>query len=477
MNRELPRQRQWLHGAEHLLLRHVLDARGALEAMSLLLLLGFAIWMLFPRSWEDVAGRSIIQFGLLTLVTFLSAVVLVRAALSLPLTVAPLAALAGWLSPQRMLVAFILSLVVGETLALAPWSWPKLALPLMYALTTILPALTIISYVSKRLQVRLDLVRSLGMLSYGTLVAIALAQVGESGANTLLSGIFDRVLAVWTGPDGRLSVDLLGQHGAAGTVNGMLWLAALAGILLTLTQAVVVAPLIEECAKASGLLFLRLRLDRNGAFMGGLYAGLGFALVESLMRGSILAGDGTLLFLRGGAGVVHALATGLGALALYDLLHRQRRSAFVHALQAFGVHAIWNLAASVPSILGIVMLVLSPSTNGDTTSLLANLRGFQFVWLGMMALLVLYLVVRAVSAGASLRRDCLGMPTRLPLCLSLDAVRRLGWPRRQTMILALASVLALVAAGAIHFSSSADAYHQSLVSERYANARESLDNG
>ena len=45
------------------------------------------------------------------------------------------------------------------------------------------------------------------------------------------------------------------------------------------------------------------------------------------------------------------------------------------------------------------------------------------------------------------------------------------------MILALASVLALVAAGAIHFSSSADAYHQSLVSERYANARESLDNG
>jgi len=38
-------------------------------------------------------------------------------------------------------------------------------------------------------------------------------------------------------------------------------------------------------------------------------------------------------------------------------------------------------------------------------------------------------------------------------------------------------VLALVAAGAIAFSSSADAYHQSLVSERYANARESLDNG
>ena len=110
MNRELPRQRQWLYGAERLVLRHVLDARGALEATSLLLLLGFAIWMLLPRSWEDVAGRSIIQFGLLTLVTFLSAVVLVRAALSLPLPVASLSRVADWLSPRRLLIAFILSM-------------------------------------------------------------------------------------------------------------------------------------------------------------------------------------------------------------------------------------------------------------------------------------------------------------------------------------------------------------------------------
>ncbi|TAK28680.1 MAG: PrsW family intramembrane metalloprotease [Chloroflexota bacterium] len=477
MNRELPRQRRLLSEAEHLLMRHMVNVRGALETLSLLLLLGLAIWLVFPRSWDDVAGRSAIQFGLLTLVTLLSAVALVRVALSLPLSIAPLVRLAHWLSPRTVLTAFVVSMTLGELLVLSPWNWPKLGLPLVYALTTVLPALLVISYVSKRLRVRLDLARSLGLLSYGTLVAIALAQVGETGANALLSGISERVISVWSGSGGHLSVDMLRSHGGLGDGDTGLWVAGLVVILLTLTQAVIVAPVIEEAAKVSGLLFPRLRLDRNGAFVGGLYAGLGFALAESLLRGSSVAGDGTLLFLRGGAGVVHALATGLGALAVYDLLHGQRRSAFTHAVQAFGVHAVWNLVASTPSLLGIVMLVVSPSSNGDATSAMASLPGFQLIWLGTMALLALYLVVRAISVGGALRRDSLWLPSQLPLSLSIDAVRRLASRKRQTMVVVTALVLALIAAGAIDFSTSADAYHQSLVAERYANARENLTDG
>jgi len=143
-------------------------------------------------------------------------------------------------------------------------------------------------------------------------------------------------------------------------------------------RVVVLAPLLEEPAKALALLLLartaRFESTTDG-FVFGAAAGLGFALSENLIyfHGAADAGDGALL-----AGVLalrtlysalmHAVATAaIGAAVGYVKFRNGRRRVLVPLLGlavAVGVHALWNglLEAALGGrlALGLLDLVLFP---------------------------------------------------------------------------------------------------------------------
>lgn len=124
--------------------------------------------------------------------------------------------------------------------------------------------------------------------------------------------------------------------------------------ILLLIELALVAPLIEEVGKAVGASVFR-PADRQSAFIAGVAAGTGFAIVENIfyaLGGAFLGHSWEAIVIGRMLGAaVHPLASGLVVMGWWEW--RQNRDLGQLAqrfLAGAGVHAIWNGSMVVLSI-------------------------------------------------------------------------------------------------------------------------------
>jgi RsiW-degrading membrane proteinase PrsW (M82 family) len=166
-------------------------------------------------------------------------------------------------------------------------------------------------------------------------------------------------------------------------------------VVLALVEYAVVAPVTEEAGKYLGST-LEHRRSRSEAFMAGVAAGTGFAVVENLIfsAAAVMAGGPwvAVAIVRALGAAVHPLATGLVSLGAWDG-RRSAGSGLRRSLAGVAVHAIWNGS--------LVALVVSRTAAGEG-ALLANgdvaIMAFTAA-LGVVAATVLWMVASSVRAG------------------------------------------------------------------------------
>jgi RsiW-degrading membrane proteinase PrsW (M82 family) len=117
-------------------------------------------------------------------------------------------------------------------------------------------------------------------------------------------------------------------------------------VLLLLVDLVVVAPLTEETGKALGAGLAR-PATRRDAFVSGVAAGAGFAIVENILYASVAATFGgpwpAVVVARAMGAAVHPLASGLVVMGWWDAHHGGGGPSMARGFFAgAGVHAIWN---------------------------------------------------------------------------------------------------------------------------------------
>ncbi len=127
-------------------------------------------------------------------------------------------------------------------------------------------------------------------------------------------------------------------------------------ILLLFFELVLVAPFTEEIGKAVGASVQRPG-SRQAAFMAGVAAGVGFAVVENVLYASGGFFLGTewqaVISVRMLGAAVHPLASGLVVMGWWEW--RQHRDAGLLArrfLAGAGVHALWNGSIVVLGVVG-----------------------------------------------------------------------------------------------------------------------------
>jgi RsiW-degrading membrane proteinase PrsW (M82 family) len=179
----------------------------------------------------------------------------------------------------------------------------------------------------------------------GATIAPALALVGQTlvfaFAYFFFLGFADAALS---------AVETLRIDSALVDVAGSPW------TLLLFFEVVLVAPFIEELGKG-----ISSSVERPGtraeAFMAGVAAGVGFAIVENMLFavGAILFGGpwAAIVSARALGAAIHPLAAGIVAIGWWEW--RSRRDAGLLAKRFFsgvGVHALWNGAIVVLGIVG-----------------------------------------------------------------------------------------------------------------------------
>ena len=164
--------------------------------------------------------------------------------------------------------------------------------------------------------------------------------------------------------------------------------------LLLLIDLAVVAPLTEETGKALGARSGR-PTDRKHAFLCGVAAGVGFAVVENILyvgSGAVFGGPWPEIALERVIGVaVHPLASGLVMLGWWDARHGRRWALLRGFLAGAGIHAVWN--GSIVA-LGVIEIAydLGATANRATTA------GFGYlIALSAMLLGALWVVTTAVA--------------------------------------------------------------------------------
>jgi RsiW-degrading membrane proteinase PrsW (M82 family) len=169
----------------------------------------------------------------------------------------------------------------------------------------------------------------------GALVAPPIAIVGES---ILPAYAFAFFLGFAT--SGRTVLEALRVDPQLATALSSPW------TIVLLVDVAVVAPFVEEAAKALGASFARPQ-SREQAFLAGVTAGCAFAAVENIIYvafGGLFSGPWVAIAtVRMLGAAVHPLATGLTMLGYHEWRARGAGGALVRGyLSAVGVHALWN---------------------------------------------------------------------------------------------------------------------------------------
>jgi len=168
-------------------------------------------------------------------------------------------------------------------------------------------------------------------------------------------------------------------------------------VLLVLVDVSVVAPLIEETGKALGARLAR-PAGRREAFLAGVAAGAGFAIVENVLyalAGAAFGGPwAAIVVARAMGAAVHPLASGLVVTGWWEARHGGDRGALGRGLFAgVGVHALWN-----GSVVALAVSETAIRVAGAPGMMGAASLAFTGA-LGVVAAAVLWTVTGSVIAG------------------------------------------------------------------------------
>lgn len=216
--------------------------------------------------------------------------------------------------PNGWLIFGLTALAIGGGIALWQFNFsqtraPGVALGVLplAALTGALPALAILAFTTQRLRNPSSRRRVWMSLFYGLTLAPLIA--------VILEGILTLIIVYALHLNAQDAQSLLGQPQSSNYSPSLV-----IGLLLVLS---VVAPIIEEGAKPLGALLAIRRLRTPGeAFLVGLAAGIGFDMLETL--GYIGQGQADWISVsidRVGAGLLHGVGAGMGALGWYYLVN------------------------------------------------------------------------------------------------------------------------------------------------------------
>ncbi len=260
--------------------------------------------------------------------------------------------------PWLLAAGFGLALLAGQlALSFVPSSVAYFLFPPFHILTSLLPALAVPSFVSRRGASSWWLVTLQG--SYGALFSPLLALGLEFCALLSIMALVVVLLLLFRPEMAPLLKDLAGLQDPNMLSRVILsppLLVAGAGIF------VVVAPLVEEFIKPLAVPLLSRQLgERAEAFLWGVACGAGFSAAEGLLNGGVaLEGWGVVMVMRWGSTLMHALASGLMGLGWYGLLVDRRPGRLLASYGAsVGVHALWN-GTAVALIALSAWAVLSP---------------------------------------------------------------------------------------------------------------------
>lgn len=253
-------------------------------------------------------------------------------------------------SPLLMLALTIIALGAGVVLWYA-YPAPGLAfalLPLML-ISGFLPALTILSFGVQRLGAATTRRHFWLSLFFGATMAPLFAIILEVIAQILI------VLGV------RAALQNL-TPGISGLNTQP---QSFADVLVILLELSVVAPLVEEGLKPLGVVLIMKRIQSPAeAFLLGIAAGIGFDMVETIgYIGSGQADWVSVAIVRIGAGLLHGLGAGMGALGWYYLINGKGVSrrwlkgfgGLGYAVLQHGIFNGSNLLGLIPGPIGDLM--------------------------------------------------------------------------------------------------------------------------
>jgi RsiW-degrading membrane proteinase PrsW (M82 family) len=168
-------------------------------------------------------------------------------------------------------------------------------------------------------------------------------------------------------------------------------------VLLLLVDLAVVAPLTEETGKALGA-GLAHPATRREAFVAGVAAGTGFAVVENVLYASVAAIVGgpwpAVVVARAMGAAVHPLASGLVVTGWWDAHHGGGSTAMGKGfLAGAGVHAAWNA-----SMVALIVAETAVRVSGGPSLIGTASLAFTGV-LGVVAAAALWSVAGPVVEG------------------------------------------------------------------------------
>jgi RsiW-degrading membrane proteinase PrsW (M82 family) len=223
-------------------------------------------------------------------------------------------------------------------------------LPLVF-LAGLLPVLTILAFTARRLRFPTTWRHLVLSVAFGAVAATVLASILEA---ILLIAIVVILIALGF-PLGAA----VGPNNFNPSSPGQ--------VIAVLLLVSVVAPIVEEGLKPLGVVLLMQRLrGPNEAFLLGLAAGLGFAVVETLTYFGMGQADWIDVAIgRVGAGLLHGVGAGMGALGWYYLIRgkgvsRRWLRGFGALLYAVLQHAIFNGSTLITLIPPVRRILAAP---------------------------------------------------------------------------------------------------------------------
>ena len=189
---------------------------------------------------------------------------------------------------------------------------------------------------------------------------------------------------------GRKLLDALRADPRLVTVLASPW------VIVLLIEVVAVAPLTEEAGKALGAGLAKPDSPRE-AFLTGVAAGAGFAVVENILYAGTAAALGgpwpAVVLGRALGAVVHPLATGLVALGWYEWRRDRDLPALLKRyLSGVGVHALWNGSL-------VALFVVQAAFALGTTSQLEAVALAYAATVGIAAAGLLWMATSAIASG------------------------------------------------------------------------------
>ncbi len=295
--------------------------------------------------------------------------------------------------PQPWLLGwgFVLLLILGEAMRRSIMG--TIFFMPIFTIAAMLPTLSVMAWIVRQSE-RIGWLRSqsltwrqfsIAALLGGTLSA-ALAVLLEVLAPTALFFLIEGLYEMGRDTLQAFLNGLLGQT-AAGALGSR-------GFWLLMAEIAVIAPLVEEFVKPLGILpLLRVCGHRGRAFLLGVAAGGGFAIVEDWLYTAfgVNLWGGILLLRAIGIGI-HMLGTGWVALGWYEAMSNSKGGWLRRYGFAVGLHALWNGGTAV--MVALTRVEVLGARPAEVTAFGATTAGVLLAMMGALGAAALILLGR-----------------------------------------------------------------------------------